>query len=215
MTSATFRPYENPSIYNKVVDMALRDGPTHPLFGSTTAPNAPVIKSQNQQFRDLLVTDDSGGGGCFCSAPDFAKLLRSLVSPSAPQILTPASIAAMFEPQLGAASKKRLATILSFQEINNSMGGLPGAGDGDMDWGLGGQMVMKGIEGRRKKGTMFWGGIPNLFWWIDRESGVSGMFATQVWPWGDPRCVELMEVFERAIYEAVDRKKRGKERQKL
>ena len=185
------------------------------MFGSTTAPNAPVIKSQNQQFRDLLIIDDSGGGGCFCSAPDFAKLLRSLVSPSAPQILTPASIAAMFEPQLGAASKKRLATVLSFQEINNSMGGLPGAGDGDMDWGLGGQMVMKGIEGRRRKGTMFWGGIPNLFWWIDRESGVSGMFATQVWPWGDPRCVELMEVFERAIYEAVDRKKRGKERQKL
>lgn len=62
---------------------------------------------------------------------------------------------------------------------------------------------------------MFWGGIPNLFWWIDRETGVSGMFATQVWPWGDPRCVELMEAFERAIYEAVDRKKRGKERQKL
>jgi CubicO group peptidase (beta-lactamase class C family) len=215
MSSCTFRPLEHPSIYNKVMSMAERDGPINPLFGTTLAPDAPVITSPVKHPKDVPATDDFGGAGCFSSAPDYAKLLHSIMNPKAKQILSPTSIDAMFQPQLGAESKERLAAILSFPEVNNSMGGLPDAGDGGMDWGIGGQMIMKDVAGKRKKGTMFWGGLPNLFWWMDRESKVSGIFATQILPTGDPKCCELMTLFEGVVYEAIESKGGDRYKEKL
>lgn len=195
--------------------MAERDGPVNPVYGTTMVPNAPVVTSRVKHPRDVKVTDDYGGAGCFATAPDFAKLLHSLADPRAKQVLSPDSITAMFEPQLCAGSKQRLANLLSVTDTNNSMGGLPKAADGGMDWGLGGQMILQNVEGRRREGTMFWGGLPNLFWWVDRKSGVSGIFATQLVPTGDPKCVQLMGLFEKAVYEAVNLKKAGAYKEKL
>lgn len=34
----------------------------------------------------------------------------------------------------------------------------------DTDWGLGGLLSMEDVEGGRKKGSMAWSGLPNLYW---------------------------------------------------
>lgn len=34
----------------------------------------------------------------------------------------------------------------------------------ETDWGLGGLLLMEDIEGGRKKGTLSWSGLPNLYW---------------------------------------------------
>lgn len=174
------------------------------------SPDAEVITSGTKHPRDVKVVDDYGGAGCFCSMPDYAKMLDSICKDDG-KLLKSESVQEMFRPQLSAASKSRLRKLLSFPEVNNSMGGLPftDAEEASMDWGLGGQMTPVGVEGRRKKGTMFWGGLPNLFWWIDRESGVSGVFGTQLMPTGDPKCVALMGRFETAVYEAVELERKG------
>lgn len=216
MTSCTFRPYEDQSKYDRVMSMAMRDGLVHPVFGTTMSPEAAVVTSPVKHPRDVKVIDDYGGAGCFCSMPDYAKMLSSLCTDDG-KLLKPTSIETMFTPQLSAGSKDRLAKLLSISEVNNSMGGLPTTNDEEasMDWGLGGQMTMVDVPGRRKKGTMFWGGLPNLFWWIDRASGVSGCFGTQIMPTGDPRCVELMGLFEKAVYEGVELQRKGQGRGRL
>ncbi len=56
---------------------------------------------------------------------------------------------------------------------------------------------------RRGKGSMFWAGLPNLYWWMDREAGVSGVYASQLLPQGDPRSLEAMGRFEEFVYETL------------
>lgn len=56
------------------------------------------------------------------------------------------------------------------------------------------------IGGRRRAGTMFWQGLPNLFWWSDRTSGICGMYASQLTPSTDPMIVALFEMFEFSMY---------------
>lgn len=34
----------------------------------------------------------------------------------------------------------------------------------------------------RAGNTGWWAGLPNLFWWADREKGVGGIIATQILP---------------------------------
>jgi hypothetical protein len=72
--------------------------------------------------------------------------------------------------------------------------------DVPVDHGLGGVVFLKDDVGRRKKGTMSWGGMVNPFWMIDREAGLALTFGTQVLPPGDPGCKEMTGVFERAVY---------------
>lgn len=33
-------------------------------------------------------------------------------------------------------------------------------------------------------GTGHWAGLPNLFWWADRETGLGGIIGTQIIPFG-------------------------------
>lgn len=169
--------------------------------------------------RDVSVRDDYGGAGILCSVPDYARVLRSLTIDDG-KLLTSSTLATMFTPQLSADSKNQLKFLLSFPEVNNSMGGLPSLPPSTpseimVDWGLGGQLTPVDIPGRRKKGSLHWGGLPNLFWFVDRESGVCAVFGTQLLPTGDPKCVELWEVFEKAVYQGVELHRKGKDRGKL
>lgn len=95
------------------------------------------------------------------------------------------------------------------------MGGTPK--DIKKDWGLGGLLVMDDLPDGRKAGTMIWGGAPNLIWvsraltcckllanyeqWVDREAGLCGLYAGQVWPPGDAKCAVLDRKFEEAMYQ--------------
>jgi hypothetical protein len=94
----------------------------------------------------------------------------------------------MFTPQLTPAAKALTNTLRQFPEINNVWGGIPT--NVETDWGIGGIMNVEECSGRRK-GTMSWGGYPNLLWFIDREAGISGILGTQINPPGDAKVVEL------------------------
>lgn len=51
-------------------------------------------------------------------------------------------------------------------------------------WGLTFALNHDPKESGRKPGSASWEGIANLFWWADRESGVGGMIASQILPYG-------------------------------
>jgi hypothetical protein len=59
----------------------------------------------------------------------------------------------------------------------------PQPGNPPQGWSMGGMLTLEG-DGRtgRKKNTIHWCGITNLFWWLDIESGIAGILATQILP---------------------------------
>lgn len=76
--------------------------------------------------------------------------------------------------------------------------------DAKMDYGLGGIVNLeRGPEGR-KEGTISWGGLPNCYWWLDLEAGVSGTLFMTLFPMADQVAGELFNKFQKAVYGLLD-----------
>ena len=54
------------------------------------------------------------------------------------------------------------------------------------------------------KGTGWWAGLPNLFWWADRSRGVGGIIASQILPFGDLKIMGLWGEMEGGILQALE-----------
>jgi methyl acetate hydrolase len=52
----------------------------------------------------------------------------------------------------------------------------------------------------RPAGAIGWAGLANLFYWIDRQNGIGGFWATQILPFGDPVSLNGYLDFETAVY---------------
>ncbi|QOZ30707.1 serine hydrolase [Bradyrhizobium sp. CCBAU 53421] len=61
----------------------------------------------------------------------------------------------------------------------------------------------------RPAGALGWAGLANLFYWIDRQNGFGGFWATQILPFGDPTSFIGYINFETAFYEALRLRKAG------
>ncbi|KXS95662.1 hypothetical protein AC578_6251 [Pseudocercospora eumusae] len=137
-----------------------------------------------------------GGHGMYAVIPDYLKVLRSLLANDG-KLLNPSSVDELFKPQLGTDSEKHLN---SFVQAWHTM--IPGDFNPKIhvQYALGGIVFMEDDVGRRKKGTLSWGGLYNPFWIVDRTSGLAYTFGTQVLPTGDPGCKEMEALMESAVY---------------
>lgn len=150
----------------------------------------------------LEAKDAIGGAGLYGTANDYIKLLSCLLQGGAP-LLQKSSVDELFRPQIGEKSAEALRTAII------ATGGArlftqPGDGDDVPIMPVGHSLVgvvnMLDLQGRRKKGTVGWGGLPNLRWWVDRESGLAATLFTQVIPPSDPLCFDLVLDLEAALY---------------
>ncbi|KAF7972555.1 hypothetical protein HWV62_17768 [Athelia sp. TMB] len=142
--------------------------------------------------------DAMGGAGAYGSPAEYAKVLRSILIDDG-KLLKGESVDEMFRPQLSEASKRAWMERVPDGNI--------GPAGTEMSWGLGGMTNLKDVEGRRRKGSLAWGGYPNLFWWIDREAGIAGIYASQVLPPGDEQSRVLFSEFEKMVYKLADTSK--------
>jgi len=55
----------------------------------------------------------------------------------------------------------------------------------------------------RPAGALGWAGLANLFYWIDRQNGFGGFWATQILPFGDPTSFIGYMNFETAFYQSL------------
>ncbi|WP_316168458.1 MULTISPECIES: serine hydrolase domain-containing protein [unclassified Bradyrhizobium] len=55
----------------------------------------------------------------------------------------------------------------------------------------------------RPAGSLGWAGLANLFYWIDRQNGFGGFWATQILPFGDPTSFMGYINFETAFYQSL------------
>jgi len=180
MTSTGFRPAENETIRRHLCGTTART-PTGELVSVAPYPAPNPM-------------DDLGGGGLYSSANDYVKVLISLLKNDG-TLVQPKTVETMFKPQL--ADDKHLVAVVTPPE-----GAMFRSGVESQAWnfGLGGILNMEDVDGICKKGTMTWGGLPNLFWWIDPAAETCGMYASQLLPPGDAASMALALDFRRSIY---------------
>jgi CubicO group peptidase (beta-lactamase class C family) len=127
---------------------------------------------------------ESGGGGLFSTADDFARFCRMLLGGGAlgeVRVLSEASAAEMMRDQLDGIPAPMLT--------------LTGGA-----FGLGLAVTTPVDEKGPHSGTVWWGGYAGTGFWIDREADMVGVFMIQ-------NLNEILhcDAFERSVYGALGR----------
>ncbi|KAL2197121.1 beta-lactamase/transpeptidase-like protein [Corynascus similis CBS 632.67] len=137
-----------------------------------------------------------GGEGLYGGAGEYIKVLHSILADDG-KILKPQTAKYLFEGLLEPAPREALN--VNLHTTDWAVGVIPR--NVDYDWSAGGLLSTGGAGlGHRKKGFLQWSGALNMSWFIDRESGICGVFGTQLLPVNDPKVKELTKDFEDAIY---------------
>ena len=170
MTETTFQLHERPDMKARLMRSGLR------------MPDKSLAEYKHMVHRER-VFDHSGGGGLWSTVPDFIKVLKDLISPS-PRLLSASAIDSMLaKPQI--THPGAIADLANNDLIVTANAAQVKAGDAMMNYGLGGMVWIKDSP-VLTKGSLSWGGLPNLKWFVNRERGVAAVYATQVMPPGDP-----------------------------
>ncbi|CAI6336009.1 unnamed protein product [Periconia digitata] len=152
----------------------------------------------------------SGGAGLFGAPKDFAKVLATLLndgtSPeTGKQILNKETVELMFENQIKefpdfARSGAPPANPLLCNPLPEIY---PQPSNPPQGWSFAGFVtIAPGLTGRGTN-TVWWSGLANLFWWVDREKGVGGVIASQVFPFGDPVVMGAWGAAEAGVYQGL------------
>lgn len=141
--------------------------------------------------------DQDGGGGLSCTAKDYVAVLADLVSES-PKLLRLETIAEMFRPQLESKS----ASVDMLLQLRFAWDIVSGPVSGDaVNHGLAGILCLDEVaEIGQPRGMLGWGGASNIVWWVNRERGVAGFFATQQMPFGNATIKNLVNAWKKDFW---------------
>lgn len=149
MKSTTFHLEEKPDVEARLPDMSARTPTGDLAFIPGHVMSHPA-------------RDDLGGAGSYSSAPDYIKVLASLLRNDG-KLLQKQTVDEMFKPQLSPQAKETFQKVLTVSEQNDLLTGGMKIGT-SVNWGLGGFLVEEDTEGGRRKGSLAWAGLPNLYW---------------------------------------------------
>lgn len=146
---------------------------------------------------------DFGGHGLFSTVGDYLKFIRMWLnegrSDSGDQVLSPASVDMGFTNQLPEHLQvKMLPGVIKW--LSNDAEFFPGL---RKTWSYTFQYTEDPFPTGRPTGAIGWAGLANLFYWIDRENGFGGYWATQILPFADGPSFTGFVDFETAAYSAV------------
>lgn len=143
----------------------------------------------------------TGGGGGLCgSVVDYARLLRLLLAGGAldgVRLLREATVGAMGSNQIGALEVSGLGSCLP--ELSADADFFPGM---VKKWGYGFLINTEPGPHGRRAGSLCWGGITNVYCWLDPASGLAGCLFAQQLPFADPAVLALLGAVEAAAYAA-------------
>lgn len=186
MTSTTFEPVGKDSVMSRMVGRVGRDATTG------------LLKVDDS--KDALVRnrpDHWGGSGCYSTANDYIRVLKSLLMDDGKLLDKGGEIyTQLFRPQL--ENPAAFNTIITESVFGPFLA--PGlsrdAEKTDYDYALGGAIVKKEIPGHAAAGTLFWSGYANNYWFVDRENGIAGHYASWILPPGDAITGEMFAAFQ-------------------
>ncbi|KAI2473450.1 beta-lactamase family protein [Annulohypoxylon bovei var. microspora] len=197
MHHVSFIPDSNPELKAHRIGMSLKDE------SGKMVPTGEVLSDILGGKEDMY-----GGSAGWGSGESYLNLLQSLCANDG-QVLNKETVDEMIRPQLSSESKETFNTMLKNDEMFQRIAANSfDMGHQVLDYGLGGEIGTRDEVGRRKAGTMSWGGMPNLIWWIDREAGLCGALFTNLVPMGDVQILKLEKEFELAVYEQYEKFKK-------
>ncbi|KAL1303759.1 hypothetical protein AAFC00_007100 [Neodothiora populina] len=194
----TFWIDKHPDMKSRLAKMTIRSGYPKPT-GPAADYNGPLITDG--------LKDCFGGHGGFGDLSQYIEILYSLLVDDE-KLLKKSTTAQLFSPQLSAEESKRTLSHETGKKDSLFIGEF--LDTGDYDWGLGGLLIGQDLPGWRRKGRMIWSGLPNVFWFIDREAGICGVFGTQLLPPGDKQCMKVITHFEKAVYSEAEALQKSK-----
>eukprot|EP00026_Physarum_polycephalum_P009033 Phypoly_transcript_09143.p1 GENE.Phypoly_transcript_09143~~Phypoly_transcript_09143.p1 ORF type:complete len:403 (+),score=70.33 Phypoly_transcript_09143:95-1303(+) len=149
------------------------------------------------------VDNHNGGGGSHSTASDYAAVLRAILNegegptgPNGPRILKKETVDLLFADQTTAAG-------ITIKQLNTNV---PIATNdvpfppGPKYFAFGGLVFGFDLPTGRPAGSLFWTGLPNCFWWVDRTNGVAGVILTQIVPYFDEEMVKCFTEVEQLVY---------------
>ena len=142
-------------------------------------------------------TWDRGGGGLYSTATDYAKFMRFWLG-DGDGVLKPETIRMAVQNGLGTIKVKKLPGVQPL--LSNDAEFFPGM---PKSWGLSFMINDEDAPTGRPAGSLAWAGLGNLYFWIDRKTGIAGFWATQILPFIDPASLGGFYAFETAVYEAI------------
>lgn len=191
----TFHQELKPDVRRRLVKMTKR-GTRRGVWSKPSAGGEKVEWTDDSLYEDPCA-DEFGGGGAVGSAVEYLKILTSICR-SDGKLLTGKMIDEMFTPQLAQDSQRALTVyndaLAATETFTSRKAGT------ELNYGLGGLLVLSDDETGLKSGTMTWSGLPNLLWSIDRRSGLSLFYAGNVIPFGDHKSHKMQQLFEREVY---------------
>ena len=137
---------------------------------------------------------DRGGGGLYSTALDYAKFMRMWLGDGA-GVLKPETVRMAVQNGLGDIKVKMLPGVMP--HLSNDAEFFPGM---PKSWALSFMINDEDAPTGRPAGSLAWAGLGNLYFWIDRKTGVAGFWATQILPFVDPASLDGFYAFETAVY---------------
>jgi methyl acetate hydrolase len=139
-----------------------------------------------------------GGHGLYSTVEDYCKFIRMWLNDGAGphgRVLKPETVQMAANNHLGRMKIKGLPGVIP--TLSNYAEFFPGM---PKSWALTFMINDEEAPTGRPAGALAWAGLPNLYYWIDRKSGIGGYWATQVFPFADPTSVGGYLDFETAVY---------------
>ncbi|CZR52725.1 probable beta-lactamase class C and other penicillin binding proteins [Phialocephala subalpina] len=182
----------------------------------TRNPDGTISRFDHIQRRPLIVDTDeqvkecfnSGGAGCFAKPQEYCQILATLLNDGTSpktgvQLLQKSTVDLMFTnqiPQFPQFGSRGIPDAKPW--LTNPLPNLyPAPEEVVQGWGL--TFMLSGGYTGRSKGTAFWAGLPNLWWWCDRERGVAGLVSSQILPFADAKVLGLWAKLEADIYQGL------------
>ena len=163
-----------------------------------------------------------GGMGLSSTPEDCAKFLKALFD-GGNLIFQPSSLDEIMKPQV---QDNRYFVEAATGHSRDQLAQTWPADVTKVSFGLSSSITLEDFPGRRAKNSVNWSGMPgihavcepfnrfthqafnsrttaNTTQWLDRDSGVAGLFLTQVLPPGDPMVTKCFLELEEAVYRSA------------
>lgn len=147
---------------------------------------------------------EMGGHGLYGTVGDYMKFIRMMLNDGAGahgRVLKAETVERM--------SRNGLPTGMSSGGWSSSIPSLTNVGEFDpgisKTWAYTFQRNEEATRTGRPAGSLSWAGLGNLFYWIDRTSGIGGFWASQILPFQDAASYPSYVEFETAVYAGLKR----------
>ncbi|KAH7563334.1 hypothetical protein BM1_00381 [Bipolaris maydis] len=197
--------FPSPSLQKNLAHMHQRDasGTLHENPHLYIGP----LECPPEKQKDFL---QSGGAGLFSKPKEYVKILAAILNNGTSpltnkQILKKESVDLLFENQIPDQPDFARAQVAPANPLllNPSKEIYPQPGNPPQGWGFGGFLTIAPGQTGRGANTLWWMGLCNCFWWVDREKGVAGMLAAQVLPNGDGKVIPAWVMAEKGVYDGL------------